>query len=269
LYNGNTPDHALKFPKLQGQPVLACSAPFYEIAVTEVPEIGDLVRKILIAMNGTVEMGLPRFQDAIRHLKVSDNSSNKDVAFLRKDFDEHSARVLAAAHSSAAAVIDPSFQLTGAVADELPAFRTRSIAVKISPDQHLYAIRRLTADELKGLYDAGTLPQHLYDEGFRRQVYNEEQARLRETPTEFIAVYRDTFRPLTLHRDAEPPLMGRFTVESADGSGIVRDSLQMEIGDLRPTLGQMIRFTAKPKDLYFEDYGFHHFDLSTMTVKEK
>ena len=60
--------------------------------------------------------------------------------------------------------------------------------------------------------------------------------------------------------------MGRFAIESSDGSEIICQSLQMGIGDIELVKGQVIRFTAKANDLHYEDFQRFYFDLQSMTV---
>lgn len=112
-FNGHNPELAIKRPRQKDCPVtLATSAPFYEIKWTTVPEIGDLVSKILSSMSGTVAMGLLRFREALK-FRYNKEFGSKDLVFLRKDFDEHATCILAAGSShSASGFLNPARQLT-------------------------------------------------------------------------------------------------------------------------------------------------------------
>lgn len=266
-FNGKSPEVAVRSSR--SSHTLATTAPFYEIMVTAVPHIPELVGKTLTGMSGTVEMGLMRIREAVRICTGADGVSSKDSAFVRKDWDEYCARELATLGKPASSRNNPRLQLTGDVASEFPMPPTRSIAVRIATGREGYTFRRLNRKELDRLYDEGTLPQHLHEEGVRYHLRLEAEERFLDTPQEFTAVYLDIFRPLQQCSDQEPRRMGRFTIESSDGSRIICESLQMSIGDMELVKGQAIRFTAKPNDLHYEDFQRLYFDLQTMTVHQE
>ena len=264
VFNGKSPDSALRGSK--SSVALATTAPFYEIAVTGVPDIPDLVRQTLIAMSGTVETGLTRISDAIRVRTGEEGSAGKESAFARRDWDEHCGRAIAAARIPAASQVNPAMQLTGSVASEFAVPLPKTIAVRITPDSNGYKSRPLTFEEVTALNDAGKLPQHVYEEALQRHLAKEAMQKILDTPEDFNAVYLEEFLPLQLRGEPEPCRMGRFTVESADGSMVIRKSLQMGIGDMQLTNGQVVQFTAKHNDLRYEEYQRFYFDLHSMTV---
>ena len=265
VFNGESPDSAVRGSK---SPVtLAITAPFYEIEVTAVPYIPDLVRETLIAMSGSVEMGLTRIKEAIRIRKGAEDCFGKDSAFARKDWDEYGNRAIAAARIPSASHVNPALQLTGDVAPEFAVPQPKAIAVRIKPDSNGYKFRPLTFEEATALNLAGKLPQHLYEDALQRHLAREARQKILDTPEDFNAVYLEEFFPLQLRGEPEPYRMGRFAVESADGAMIIRNSLAMGVGDMQLTKGKVIRFTAKRNDLRYEEYQRFYFDLQSMTVR--
>jgi hypothetical protein len=262
-YNGRSPEVALRGAKTTF--ALATSAPFYSITVVEVPDLPHLVVQTLIAMGGTVEAGLARLKDAIAFKDAA--TASKDAKFARKDWDEHCARAIAATRIPGPSAINPALQLEGAVADEFPMPLPRAIAVRIAKDSNGYTIRRLTWEEATTFNDAGSLTPPLYEDALRHHLADEAKEELRGTPQEFNAVYEEMFIPWQIRDGSEPCRMGSFKIESADGSYIVREALPMSVGDMQLERGQVVRLTAKPKDLRYED-GRFHFDLATMTAQE-
>ena len=271
---------------------LATSAQFYEVAVWPVPEIPDLVKQTLIAMGGSEKMGLTRIQDAMRGWDSGGEASlgSKDAAFVRKDFDEHCSRAIAAGRQPMAATINPARQLTGEVAPALPPLAVRGVAVRLERGDFEYKAARPTLPEATALHEAGTLPQHLYDDAvhYWRRVA-EEQERL-STPAEYNAVclglYEPAYSRTLVAREADsnafplsvPQLrpgwvpMACFRIERGDGSAVVYPNLVMAIGDMKLNKGQVVRFLAKPRDLYFSDRPFHCFDINAAQItarKEK
>ena len=267
MFNGRDPERAIKGCAM---PVtLAITAPFYEILVTVVPEIPELVSRTLVAMSGSVEMGLTRLNEDTKVRTGLDGFSTKDSAFVRKDFEEYCGRCIAATRIPTASQINPALQLTGNVASEFPMPMAKAIAVRIEHSGRAYKVRPLSFEELTQLNEVGSLPSHLYEEGIERHNRSEENTRLMCIPTEFNAVYRDIYFPLPPRRCVEPwPVMGRFTIESGDGARVVRESLIMAAPQKQPRLGQVFRFTSMPKDLRFDETKHFYFDLNTMRLHE-
>ncbi|MGA2632192.1 MAG: hypothetical protein ABSG54_18520 [Terriglobia bacterium] len=278
----------------QGDSVLdlATSAPFYEVTVWPEPEIPDLVKQTLIAMGGSEKMGLTRIQDAMRGWDSGGEASlgSKDAAFVRKDFDEHCSRAIAACRQPMAATINPARQLTGEVAPALPPLAVRRVAVRLERGDFEYKAARLTLAEATALHEAGTLPQHLYDDAvhYWRRVA-EEQERL-STPVEYNAVCLGLYEPAyevgapagASHDEQVKAMLDEaarlrpgwvpiacFRIERGDGSAVVYPNLVMAIGDMKLNKGQVVRFLAKPRDLYFSDRPFHCFDINAAQITAK
>jgi hypothetical protein len=146
--------------------------------------------------------------------------------------------------------------------------KPKAIAVRIVPGSEGYTFRRLTFEEATALNVAGTVPQHLYEDVLQSHLAEEAKQKFLDMPEEFTAVYLERYRPLEHRNSPEPCRMGCFAVENADGSAVVRDSLQMGMGDMQLVKGQALRFTAKRNDLRYKEYQRFYFDLQSMTVRQ-
>jgi hypothetical protein len=263
-YKGDNPAAAVRGSR--SLPTFATTAPFYEVMLTAVPDLPELVEATLKAMSGSVEVGLSRLNGANQAIPGVEGAAAKDSAFARKDWDEFCARAIAATRMPAASYINPTLQLTGHVAPEFSIPTPKAIAVHIELGSEGYTFTRLTFEEAAALYEAGKLPLHLYEDEVRRHQVDEENEKLLATNEEFIAVYLEKFRPLEQRDNPVPCRMGLFTIENAEGSRVICASLPMGVGNLELMKGQTIHFTAMRKDLRYEDYQRIYFDLQAMTV---
>lgn len=269
VYHGEKLGAAIR--NLNIKRVLATTAPYYELSVYGVPEIPELVSQTLIAMSGTVKMGLTRIKDAISgwNSAEGEESTSKDAAFVRRDFDEYCSRAIAAAPAKTPSQMNPGFQLTGDVAPMFPAFTPHNVAVRVEPDKDIYKVRYLEFEEATKLFESGILPKSLYDDAV---AYNEELQRrelARTTAYELNAVYLGPYKPRAVGNDSDPwPPMGSFTIETSDGSRVVSTDHPMAIGDLTPKPGQVFHFSASSRELVFNEHPRQFFNLN-QAVKTK
>lgn len=239
-------------------------------------------------------MGLTRIQDAMRGWDsgAGEDMGSKDAAFVRKDFDEYCSRAIAASRAPAVgpAETNPARQVTGEVAPALPPFAARRCAVRLERGDWEYKAARLTLAEATALHEAGTLPQHLYDDAvlhWRRVAV--EQERL-STSAEYNAVCLGLYEPAyqfgapagASHDEQVKAMldgvarlcpgwvpMACFRIERGDGSAVVYPNLVMAIGDMKLDKGQVVRLLAKPKDLDFAAKPPRCFDLKAAQITAK
>jgi hypothetical protein len=262
-YHGDTIDGAIR-RKRSGEK-LAMTAPYYALSLLEVPPLPELISQTLVGMAGSVKMGLTRIKDAMRgwDSKAESGVSGKDAAFVRKDFDEYCSRAIAAARSKTPSSVTPGLQLTGEVSPSFPPPTPTRIAVRIERKWNECKVYRLGFGSAKSLFDGGKLPQPLYEEALLHHEQIQRQEQLMNTPLEYAAIYLSSHEPPPSPLDEEPwPTMGRFRIEDANGSKVVIDDLAMAVGDLKLTSGQILRFSAKPKELVFEVYPRQFFNLN-------
>jgi hypothetical protein len=252
--------------------VLATTAPYYELAAYHVPEIPDLISQTLIAMSGTVRMGMTRIKDASSGWNSAEEeaSSSRDAAFVRRDFDEYCSRAIAANRAKTPAYISSGLQLAGEVVPMFPAFNPHKIAVRVEPDKDVYKVSYLEFEEAKRLFECGALPEALYDDAVTCNKELQRRELVQNTPYEFSAVYLGPYKPKIYGNDATPwPPMGKFTIENSDGSSVVSTDHPMAIGDLNPKLGQVFRFSASPRELVFDAFARRFFNLNQAVITKK
>jgi hypothetical protein len=251
----------------------AVSAPFYEVRRYDPPEMPAIIEQTLVAMAGSIRMGLTRIFEAQRGWNGADGCelSSKDAAFVRKDFDEHCSRVLAAAHATAPKTIDPSRQLEGAVKPLFPGPTRTVMAYRIRRESGSYKATRLTLEEATALHTDDRLPDDLYAEtvAYYRKLQR-TQAWL-DTPTELIAVYicpYEGMMPPLPDKDSWPR-MAVFNVEHANGDQVVLSNAVMAVGDMSLCAGDCVRFKAKLSDIHFRENPRYVFDLSNAVINTK
>lgn len=210
-------------------------------------------------------MGLSRIKDTSSVWNSSEEckSSSKDAAFTRKDFDEYCSRAIASARANAPSTVNPNLQLSGDVATVFPSFSANHIAVRVEREDGHYKASILDLESTRSLFSAGKLPQHLYDATMGHYFALMQKQKLANTPAEFAAVYLGPYDSIITRDEKNPwPTLGSFTVESGDGTKVIRESLPMAIGDLRPKPGQVFRFVAKPSELVFQVHPRQFFNLN-------
>ncbi len=248
---------------------LATTAPYYEVTSYAVPEIPEFVRQTLTAMSGTIRMGLTRIKDSTSRWNSSEEaqSTSKDAAFLRRDWDEYCSRVIAANCAQTPFQINPGLQLSGDVAPMLPAFTSHTVPATVVLKEGEYTVDHLEFASAQRLYKSGQLPQALYDDAVSRNEWLQQREQLRNMPCKYNAVYRGVYDSDRIHHASEPwPPLGRFTVESSDGSRIVFDDLPMAVGNLTLKPGQILNFTAAPKELAFSIYPRQFYNLNPAPI---
>ena len=267
IYHGQKLNSAIR--TLNTVRTLATTAPYCEVTSYAVPEIPEFVRETLMAMSGTVKMGLTRIKDSTSGWNSGEEakSTSKDAAFLRRDWDEYCSRVIAANRTLTPSQINPSRQLTGEVAPMPPAFTSHTVPARVVLKEGEYRVDHLDFDYAKRLFDRGLLPQRLYEVSVSRNEWLQRQESLRNAPRDYNAVYRGVYNSDSIRDDSEPwPPMGRFTIESSNGSEVVFDDLPMAVGDLTLKPGQVLKFTAAPKELGFSIYPRQFFTLNPAPI---
>lgn len=251
----------------------AVSAPFYEVRRYEPPEIPNLIEQTLVAMAGSVKMGLTRIFEAQRGWSGADGCelSSKDAAFVRKDFDEHCSRTLAAAHAMAPKTIDPSRQLEGTVKGLFPGPTRTVMAYSVRRGLSGYEAMRLTLEEATALHKDGRLPDDLYAETVAYYRKLQRNQTWLDTPTELIAVYICAFEsmmPPLLDKDSWP-VLGVFSIEDASGEQVVMGRVVLAVSDMNLCAGDCVRFRAKLSDIHFRENSRYVFDLSKAVINAK
>ena len=242
------------------------TAPFYEVVRYDPPELPPVVEQTLIAMAGSVKMGLTRISDAKRGWNSGESCalSSKDSAFVRKDFDEYCSRALAATNINSPQAINPTLELPGKAKPSFRAPTRTSMAFRIRRNASGCEALRLTLEEATSLHRAGLLPDSLYAETVHHYRKLEREEEWRNTPMEFNAVFTapyDRRQLYMLERDSWPEL-ATFNVEDANGTELIRSCFPMAIGDLTLQIGDCVRFTATPAELRFSQKPRYVFDLS-------
>jgi hypothetical protein len=251
----------------------AVSAPFYEVARFQPPEISEIVRRTLVAMSGSVKVGLTRISDAKRGWNSADGCAlnTKDSSFVRKDFDEHCSRVLAAVHADRPKTINPALQLPGAARSLFPSPTMTLMAYRIKGTLSGYEACRLTLEEAEALHDEGKLSEALYAETVEHYRYLKREEEWRNIPQELNAVFLgiyDRNRLLGSDWDSWLPL-GTFNIEDAEGTRVFREYLPMAIGTLSLAIGDSIRFTGRLSELRFSEQPRYVFDLNKAITNNK
>jgi hypothetical protein len=107
----------------------------------------------------------------------------------------------------------------------------------------------------------------LFDDAASRNEWLQGVERVRSTPREYNAVYRGVYNSIHLRLDREPwPSLGSFTIENSDGSKVVYDDLPMAVGGLTFMPGQVLKFTAMPKELVFGIYPRQFYTLNPAAI---
>ena len=254
----------------------AVTAPFYEVNRYDPPEIPDAVKQTLIAMAGTLKQGLTRIANGMHGWDSRENCSvsAKETGFIRKDFDEHCSRVLAAYHANSPKTINPTLQLPGKTESVFPGPTKTVMAYRIRRTSSRCEALRLTLDEATALHDEGTLSEPLYAETVNHYRRLEREEEWRNTPRELNAVFLRSYDRNSLpatDRDSWPPL-GMFNIEDASGTRVLREYLPMAIGSLSLAIGDSIRFMGKLSELRFSERPRYVFDLNNAVInnnKEK
>ena len=268
---------------------LATSAPFYELNLWPVPNIPELIEQTLRAMAGSEMMGMQRIKDARRGYdeRREEALGGKDAAFVRKDFDEYYSHALAARRAGTGvkttalpATTSPQKLLAGEAAPELPALTPTCMAIHLDVNQWGDILaRHLRLEEAERLHDEGILPDHLYESCIRHHQRKEEQRRVMNTPRTYNGVYLGRYEPayfrigeLTDLADLITEIRyglcagyahtGCFRIEDSDGRRIVHSCFPMAHGDMKLTLGQVVKFEAKPRDLSYSENPRRFFDLA-------
>jgi len=255
-----------------GEP-FAMSAPFYEVARPQPPEIPESIRQTLVGMSGSSKMGLTRISDAKRGWNSADGCklSTKDSGFVRKDFDEHCLRVLAADHANRPKSINPGLQLPGEVRPLFPGPTKTVMAYRIRRASSEFEALRLTLDEATALHDEGTLSEPLYAETVNHYRRLEREEEWRNTPQVLNAVFLGPYDRNRLEAtDTDSwPTLGMFNVEDAVGTRVLRELLPMAIGSLNFAIGDTIHFTGSPSELRFSERPRYVFDLNNAVINNK
>jgi hypothetical protein len=251
----------------------AVSAPFYEVRRYDPPEIPPIIEQTLVAMAGSIKMGLTRISEAKRGWSSADSCelSSKDAAFVRKDFDEHCSRVLAAAHAKAPKTIDPSRQLEGAIEPMFPSPRRTLMAYRIRRDASSYTAVRLTLEEATALHEEGRLPDPLFAETVAHYRKLQREREWLSTPMELNAVYLRPYgsRMSPLSDSESGRELAVFNVEQVSGEQVIMSDAVMEVGDLSFHTGDCVRFVAKLSDIRFCENPLQAFDLSKALINKK
>jgi len=176
--------------------------------------------------------------------------------------------------------------LTGEVVSELPSLAPICIPIHsdVNPRRDILA-RHLSLEEAERLHNEGILPDHLYESCIRHHQRKEEQRRVMNTPRTYNGVYLGRYKPAyyrmgefsdsdmktTDLADSITEIRyglcagyahtGCFRLEDSDGSRIVHSSFPMAHGDMKLTVGQVVRFEAKPRDLWYSENPRRFFDL--------
>lgn len=251
----------------------AVSAPFYEVRRYDPPEMPPIIEQTLVAMAGSIKMGLTRISEAKRGWSSADSCefSSKDTAFVRKDFDEHCSRVLADAHAKAPKTIDPSHQLQGEVKPLFLGPTRTLMAYRIKREYSGYKALRLTLDEATTLHKDGRLPDALYAETVQHYRKLQREQEWLDTPMELNAVYTYSYeavRPPLPDKESWPKL-AIFNVEHASGEQVVMSDAVMAVGDMSLHTGDCVRFKAKLSDIHFCLNPRQVFDLSKAITNMK
>lgn len=253
---------------ISGNP-LAVSAPFYEVRRYDPPKIPPIIEQTLIAMAGSISMGLTRLFEAKRGWSNVDGCefSSKDAAFVRKDFDEHCSAVLAAEKAKAPKTIDPSHQLEGAAKPLFPAPTRAVMAYRIVREYNGYKAMRLTLEEATALHEDGRLPDDLFAETaayYRRLQRKQEWL---DSPIELNAVYVGPYRSMmTSASEDSCPRLGVFNIENSDGDHIYLTNAVMALGEMSLRIGDCVRLKAKLSDIHFSQNPRYVFDLSKALI---
>lgn len=237
----------------------AVSAPFYEVARYDIPLIPDLLEQTLIGTAGGVKMGLTRINDARRGWNGEEATTSKDAGFVRRDFDEYCSRAIAAAHIKSPTEIRPSHQLTGEVAPIFAAFVATRSAMRVTFNGSDNEVTPLTFEEAKQLFDAGKMPQHLYDEALSRQQELELRQKQCSIPLIFNAVYLGKWTPRPTFDQTPWPNMGRFNIENASGTMVILEDFPIAVGKREFKPGEVALFRATMNDLVFNEFTRTYF----------
>lgn len=251
----------------------AVSAPFYEVRRYDPPEIPPIIEQTLIAMAGSISMGLTRLFEAKRGWSNVEGCelSSKDAAFVRKDFDEHCSSVLAAEKTKSPKTIAPSCQLGGAVQPLFPGPTRTVMAYRITREYSGYKAMRLTLEEATALHDDGRLPDDLFAETaayYRRLQRKQEWL---DSPTELNAVYVGPYRSMmsSAPEGDSCPRKALFNVEDSEGDHILLSNVVMAIGEMTLRIGDCTRFKAKLSEIHIPENPRHVFDLSRAQINRK